>query len=207
MGIIVDLVVILVVVLFIFIGYKQGLIKSAVKILSFFIAIIIALMLYKPVSGFLINNTPLGESIRNGIVNSIPLPEGVSPEDEVDIVNTLPNMIIEEGRGRVIDVAQDIMVQIIETGTLIVLFIIIKFGLRFVTVLTDLITKLPILKQFDKTGGIVYGAFRGVMIVLVIFALISVFAPMISENTINKIEKSWIGSSIYNNNILLKIIT
>ena len=45
MSIVLDLIVILIIALFTFIGYKQGLIKTAIKITSFFIAMIIALIL------------------------------------------------------------------------------------------------------------------------------------------------------------------
>jgi len=53
MWIIFDLIIIAIIGLATFIGYKQGLVKAAIKILSFFIAIIVALVLYKPIS----NNT------------------------------------------------------------------------------------------------------------------------------------------------------
>ena len=58
MAYIIDLVLILIVALFTFIGYKQGLVKSALKILSFFIAIIIELF-NKQESQFLFTNTQI----------------------------------------------------------------------------------------------------------------------------------------------------
>ena len=48
MGIIVDLIIIAVVLLFIFLGYKKGLTGSLIKLLSFIIAIVVAFVLYKP---------------------------------------------------------------------------------------------------------------------------------------------------------------
>jgi uncharacterized membrane protein required for colicin V production len=205
MSIVIDLLIIGVIALFTFIGYKQGLIKSAIKILSFVIALIIALILYKPVSSLIINNTGLDDGIKNKIVESI-LPEGVSADEEVEIQNTLPNMIVESGRGTVNKAAESIAVQIIETGVLLVIFILVRFGLRFVTVLTDLITKLPVLKQFDELGGVLYGVFRGIVLVFVIFAVIYLFSPMMKPETVRNINKSFIGGTIYNNNILLKTL-
>ena len=79
---ILDLIVILVIALFTFIGYKQGLIKVAIKIASFFIAIIIALVLFKPVSTLVINNTTIDDKIENAIIEKI-TPEGMKPEDKV----------------------------------------------------------------------------------------------------------------------------
>ena len=55
MSIIFDIAVIAIIALCTFIGYKQGLVKSAIKILSFFIAIIVAVVLYRPISNLIIN--------------------------------------------------------------------------------------------------------------------------------------------------------
>ena len=54
MGIIVDLIIIAVVLLFIFLGYKKGLTGSLIKLLSFIIAIVVAFVLYKPVANAVI---------------------------------------------------------------------------------------------------------------------------------------------------------
>ena len=56
MWIVFDLLVIGIIALCTFIGYKQGLVKAIIKILSFVIAIVIALILYKPVSNIIIKN-------------------------------------------------------------------------------------------------------------------------------------------------------
>ncbi len=50
MGMVIDLIVIGIIALFTFLGYKQGLVKAAIKILSFLIAIVVAFILYKPIS-------------------------------------------------------------------------------------------------------------------------------------------------------------
>ena len=47
----------MVIALITFIGYKRGLIKVAFKLISFLLAIVLAVVLYKPISNFIINNT------------------------------------------------------------------------------------------------------------------------------------------------------
>ena len=64
MGIIVDLIIIVVVLLFIFLGYKKGLTGSLIKLLSFIIAIVVAFVLYKPVANAVIENTVIDDNIR-----------------------------------------------------------------------------------------------------------------------------------------------
>jgi len=205
MSIVIDLLIVALIALFTYIGYRQGLIKSAIKILAFFIAIIVAFILYKPVSNVIINHTSIGDKMKSSLVKSM-LPEGVDPDEEVEVENTFPNMIIAEGKNTVNNLAETITVKIVETGVLLLIFIVVKFGLKFVTVLTDLITKLPILKQFDKTGGTIYGVFRGVVLVFVIFALLLLFSPIMSKKSVDTINKSFIGGAIYNNNIFVKLM-
>ena len=72
--------------------------------------------------------------------------------------------------------------------------------------MADLVAKLPLLNSFNHLGGIIFGCIQGCLIVLVVFALISLFTPMIDENLINNINDSNIGSKIYEHNILLDFI-
>ena len=50
MNFLLDLIVLAIIALSTFIGYKKGLIKVAVKLCAFLIAIIVTLIFYKPVS-------------------------------------------------------------------------------------------------------------------------------------------------------------
>ena len=64
-----DIVVIAIMALCVFLGYYRGLIHVAVRFLGFFVALIVALVLYVPVSNFIIDNTGAVASIQ-GVVQS-----------------------------------------------------------------------------------------------------------------------------------------
>ena len=117
MWIIFDIVVIAIIALCTFIGYKQGLVKSAIKILSFFIAIIVALVLYKPVSGVIINNTPIDENIKNVMIEKI-TPEGVESDQEIDTENGLILKIKGEATNTIEGIADTFTVKLIKTVVL-----------------------------------------------------------------------------------------
>ena len=153
MSIIFDLAIVGIIALSTFIGYKQGLVKSAIKILAFFIAIIVSLILYKPISNVIINNTGIDDSIKNTIVEKIK-PEGSEENQEVKIENSLTNKIIGEADKTIEGIANTFSIKLVETGVLLLLYIIIRIAIKFITVLADLIAKLPILKQINKTGRI-----------------------------------------------------
>lgn len=197
---ILDLIVILVIALFTFIGYKQGLVKTAIKILAFFIALVVSLMLYKTIGNVIMKNTQVDEQIQNTIVSK------VLPEDYEEKLEVLPDALVESGETTVNELAKNVTEKIIYGVVFIVLFVVLKIALKFVTLLTDLITKLPVIKQFDKTGGIVYGVAKGFIIVTVIFAVISLISPMLDAKYINAINNSYLSAMLYNHNLLIGLI-
>lgn len=205
MSIIFDIVVIAIIALCTFIGYKQGLVKSAIKILSFFIAIIVAFSLYKPVSKLIINNTSIDDNIKNVMIEKIK-PEGMEKEQEVDVGDNVALKIMGEATNTIEEIAETFTIKLIETATLLLIFVIVKIALRFVTSITDLITKLPLLKQVNKLGGTVYGVIKGTVLVYTILAVVYLITPLLRSNVTESINKSIITKSLYNNNIILNVI-
>ena len=96
---------------------------------------------------------------------------------------------------------------IINAGVWFALFLIARIILIFVKGLTKIITSLPIIKQFDKLGGIIYGLVEAFVVVYALLAVLSFISPVVSGTGIlDAIQKSFIGSVMYNNNLLLKLI-
>ena len=75
MNYLIDLILIAIIALFTFIGYKKGLIKVAFGLVSFILAIVISVVLYKPVSNFIINYTPLDDTIESAIEERLDSPD------------------------------------------------------------------------------------------------------------------------------------
>ncbi len=205
MSLIIDLIIVAIILLFTFLGYKRGLIKVAIKLCTFIIAIIVAFVLYKPISNVVIENTGIDESIETAITDRI-LPEGASVDEEVELSNDLPSVILKNGENTVQSIATSFSNTIIEAVCFFIIFIAVKIILKFITALADLIAKLPILKQFNALGGTIYGVLEGLFLVFVGFAIISLIAPLIDVSILEAINSSTLGSIFYNNNILLNFI-
>ena len=205
MSFVIDLIIIAIILLFTFLGYKRGLIKLAISLCTFAIAIIVAFVFYKPIANVVIENTNIDESIESAITDRI-LPEGVTSNEEVEFSNDLPNVILQNSANTVESIANSFSTTLIETASLLIIFIVVKIILRFITALADLIAKLPILKQFNKLGGTLYGIIEGFFIVFVCFAVISLIAPLLDPSMLEAINSSTLGSMFYNNDILLKFI-
>lgn len=221
MGFVIDGIIILIFALFVFLGYKRGLIGVAFKILSFLAALVIAFVLYKPVAGFIIDNTTFDEQIENAIIDSAKkeenLQEGESTVNQeesttskviTDYINEQVENISQQAKEDIANsVARDIAVNVINGISLISLFIVAKIVLLFAKALSDLIAKLPLIKQFNKIGGTLYGILEGLLIIYLVLSIISFIAPMIETSGIPQaINQSIVGSYLYNNNLLLKII-
>lgn len=196
---IIDLIVLGIILLSIFVGYKQGLIKSVVKLVAFAVAIIVAITLYKPISKVIINKTEIDDKINNAII------EKVNPNDEEQTVE-VKNIFQKTATTTVSEFAKVISVKIIEICVFIVLYIIAKFILRFITIIADLIARIPILKQFNKLGGIIYGFLKGILIVYVLLGIIYIVSPLIDEKITNNINNTKLTKILYNNNLITNII-
>ena len=125
MGVIVDLIIIAIVALSTYLAYKKGLVALAIKLCAVVISIVITLLLYKPVSNLIINTTSIDETIQNAILEKAT--DVIRQDEESD----LSNEVIDFAKDGVLDVkARELSIQIVNTGVIIILFLIImKFVL------------------------------------------------------------------------------
>lgn len=220
MGIIFDIIIIAIMALSIYLGYRKGLVKIAVKLCAFLIAIIVSLLFYKPVSNIIIENTELDEKIENTIIEN-----GTKELEEKDIEeqeqnnkendeNLLENMqgyvdetITETQNELVKKAAKEISGRLINIIVMVGLFIITRLILILLVLISDLITNLPIIKQFNKLGGVLYGIIRGLLLIYTTLAIIFLIVSISANNNIlSTIDSSILTQFMYENNILLNII-
>ena len=196
MGIAVDLIIILLIILSTFLAYRKGLINLAIQLLAVIIAIVVTLIIYKPVSNLIINVTGIDETIQNAILekaNDIISEDG---EESNVIVETVQNDMLPE-------TVRNISINIIQGAVILILYIIIRVILRFVTAIANLVAKLPIINQFNKLGGIIYGILRGVLIVYIALLIINLSGEIAPENSVyTSVQQSLLGKTMNENNIL-----
>lgn len=210
MGIIVDLIIIAVVLLFIFLGYKKGLTGSLIKLLSFIIAIVVAFVLYKPVANAVIENTVIDDNIRTtlsatlGVENKTENTEENVPSTIMDNINKEIENATDEVKANVID---HTTITIVNIGSGIVIFLAVRVILVLISLFAKILTDLPVIKQVDKLGGLAYGAIEGIFIVYAVLAVISLTSVIWANNAVvTAIAKSSLGEMLYNNNIILNLL-
>lgn len=198
MGIIIDIVIILFIVASIFLGYKKGLISLAIHLLAFIIAVVVTFVLYRPIGNIIINTSTIDEKLQETIQVNV---ENFILEDES---NQITNELVESAKkGMLPDASRTLAINIIYGITMIILFLITRICLVFINSLADTISKLPIINQFNKLGGILYGLLRGVIITYVILMLINLVITINPTGSLNEImQESYLAKAMSTYNIL-----
>lgn len=189
MGLIIDGIIVIFILLSAFLGYRKGLITLGIQLVAFIVALIIGLILYRPIAGIVINSTQIDENLQSTIQANI-------DDMEENNDNSIVNGIVEQG-------SREIAINIIYGVTLLILFIIARIVLIFISALANIVAKLPILKQFNKIGGVIYGVLRGMIITYAILMIVSLVITLNPKSSIaDALESSYLAKSMSTYNIL-----
>ena len=212
---IVDIIILVIIILSIILGRHKGLTVCLVNFFSLIIALVVALMVYKPIANNLYENTPIGENVKEVIKQNIPMSEGefgisddsILPEGMKNYINEQAQNANEAKDEAIESVSTELSKEIINILSFVIVFIVVRAILLVVKILSKIITKLPVLKQIDHLGGAIVGAVEGVIFVYFAFAIISTISPVF-ENTqvLEQINNSYVGKMMYNNNIIMNKI-
>lgn len=215
MGILIDISIIIIMLICVFVGYRKGLIKVAIRFLAFIVAIILTMILYRPIANSVIENTEIDENINEIIYSKIKDIDfnNISEEEknQNEIIKVAENYI-EEGLQKGTEntakyVSESLSRTIVEAMIFIALLIAIRIALIVLNLLADIIGGLPIIKQFNKSGGIIYGIVEGFIIVNCIFAILYIINPIYKDGEIKEnIDQSNIGKIVYENNFIINTI-
>ena len=187
-------------------GYKKGLVKTIYALVAFIVAAVITTLFYKQVAEYMMSLPFVQEMI-------VKLNQNIA---ETIISNTNINMFMPVWMGETvmgavqtagITAAGKLVEIIIMIATVLVTFFLSKLLLGLVAGVLDAVMKLPILDTVNKTGGLLAGLIKGVLIALVCFGVISMFVTAEKYQYIhNLVNETYIAKYFYNNNILMRMI-
>ena len=198
MGIIIDGVIVLIILLSVFLGYKKGLVSLGIHLVAFIIALVVAFVLYRPIGSLIINTTEIDESLQ-GVIET-KLEEIVDVEDENITVNSLIGNIESS---TITETSRGLAMNIIYGATIIILFIILRIALVFISAIANWVAELPILKQVNKVGGIIYGLLRGVLLTYVILLIVSLVITFNPTGKLNEtMNETYLAKTMMEYNIL-----
>lgn len=207
MGIVIDIILVLIVALSAFLGYKKGLVELGAKLFAGIIAIVITLIIYKPVGNIVIKNTSIDEKIENTILEKTTnvIDENSKISDNKYIQDASDNAVSQVKEEVLPEQARNIAVNVVYVATALILFIVSKIVLSIVISLANAVASLPILKQFNEIGGLLYGLVRGAIISLVLILVIGTIAKLNPNGSLSKnVEGTYLLKEVYDNVVKIK---
>lgn len=217
-----DIVVVAIIALAGFLGYKKGFIKTGFGFVSFFAAVVITFMFYKPVMGIIKEHTGFEQWMTEYLYNvDLTGKDGNSNDDSEeeslktgqDYIDNLPTEVVELiGLDEIKENAKNIVIQkIVEFAekllAIVIVYIVARIALLVVVLVLDLIAKLPILKQFNEILGLITGVILGLVRIYAIFIVITLLGSLpFTNGIVSIINSSLIASFLYNNNLLLRLL-
>ncbi len=207
MGIVIDIILVLIVALSAFLGYKKGLVELGAKLFAGIIAIVITLIIYKPVGNIVIKNTSIDEKIENTILEKTTnvIDENSKISDNKYIQDASDNAVSQVKEEVLPEQARNIAVNVVYGATALILFIVSKIVLSIVISLANAVASLPILKQFNEIGGFLYGLVRGAIISFVLILVIGTVAKLNPNGSLSKnVESTCLLKEVYDNVVKIK---
>ncbi len=112
--------------------------------------------------------------------------------------------LIESAKnGMLPETAKNLADNIVYGGVMAILFIGSRIALRFVSAIANLVAKLPVINQFNKIGGALYGLLRGCLLIYAILMIISILGTVNPKNSLHQsINETSLGKTMYENNVL-----
>lgn len=212
---VIDLIIVAILVISILIGIKIGLIKSLINLAAIFLSIIIAMTLCKPVASLLMKNTQMDEAIQSTIVKTILGEDKTKEKQEDKSKNDIQKYIEQAGetidnakREMVTQTAQELTKQIMIGISFIGLYLLSSVIIFVIKQISNLLTSLPVIKQFDKIGGGIIGAINAIIIIYIVLGIVKVVGVTVKNPTlIKEVNNSIITKIIFDKNQVESIIT
>lgn len=196
---ILDIVLVAIIVVCAYFGFKRGFVRSLCNMCSLFISIIVAFLSYSKITEF-ITNSPVGKFVSEKISESM----GASAVD----LSAVPEILrkpFEAGIESAADsMAQNLATVIIGVISVIITVVVVKFLIKFLFKVLNVFAKLPVLKQCNRLLGGVFGVVSGMFWVCITVLALTYISLIPSTEFLHEImSTSYVVSMVAENNFLL----
>ena len=221
------IVILLILILFIWMGYRRGFIREIVSFFFVFLSLSLAWAINPYINDFLISETPVYSTIQETCTDFVQKQssdlenEMESSSQFIDGLN-LPEILrknIEKNNNTenyaelsvntLTEYVSGYLARTIVNGLSYVLaYILATIGIRIVVYILNLIAGLPILKTANKlTGGLV-GFVKGLVFIWILFLILTVLCSTeIGKTSLELIEKDSLLGVIYQYDPLIQNVT
>jgi len=187
-----DILIVLILLFFVWLGHRRGLLLTAVSFVSSLISIVIAFLLVRPISGWLYKlglfsgsmksfSDQIHESAGSYPASIAPVLEKFGmPESWTRRILQAPS---SSGETAVETAVNSVWLLVLSALALIVVYLVVKIVLGlFARLLTPTLNGIPIIGWFNRFGGLVLGFVWGIFtlwIVMMVLTSFSILSPPI----------------------------
>lgn len=205
-----DIIIVALIVIGAFIGYRKGLVGILVSLIGTIAAIILAFLLQTPVANSLYNGgigqmveTTVQETITNALEENLQKNEGNAD------TQSFYSKIIENvtGSEQVENVSKELTMSVLKGISFFVIFFVVILITYILQMILNIVVKLPLVGVANNVGGILAGALKVIVKVYVILAIVYCLSGVIKIDFVdNLINSSTITKLMYNNNVIVSVI-
>lgn len=209
-------------------GFRKGLLKSILFCGTGILALIVTSQCYQFIGKGLNEYTGLGEQLQISIEKSLDMPdeqeqnikraEQTKKIEQLNLPQGLKDALIENNNMdiyKALDVsnfyeyiASYLSKLVLNALSYFLTFIIVSILIGLILRVLDFITEIPILKEINKIGGLFLGAIEALIGIWIFFLVVTMCSSTpFGETMYGYINDSVILSFLYNNNIILNLIT
>lgn len=211
-------------------GMKKGLVKMLLSFASFFV-IILLVNLLNPLATELLSGSPVYDSVysrvddyvadnikdatasgidtgvksQENIINSLALPNSVKDQlIENNNKTTYAELEVDSFTSYITSALTDMIINAI---AFILLFIVITILVKVLVRVLNLVTKLPVIHEFNAAGGALVGLVESLIIIWVACIVLTMFTTTSLGQDISKgIAENEVLSFIYDHNVIKDLL-
>lgn len=222
---IIDLIGIIIILIYAYLAFKKGFVKTFFEFISTFVAIALAFALCNTGVEVIKQNTGIDEWVENTLTDSLKIEQkdeisGDFVEENKEDSNVLANVFEnlpeniksmvgfeeykENTKKTIVTSATEIILKILAW---IIIYIIVRLLLALICLICNGIMNIAFLKKINNLAGLILGVILGLLRIYIILAVISFLVTIVPLEVVTEyIKNSMIISLMYENNILISLI-
>lgn len=186
-----DIAVLVIIGVFVLMGWKSGLVKMAVRLASFGLAFVSAWMFHPFLSDYL-RTTSLYETIFNSVERGI-TPGGESVGNLQEMTSSVGSTVADYGT-----------TLILNGISFLVILIVAKILIFLLGKMLNFVASLPVLGFINRLGGMLVGVVEGLLVVWIVLAVVAIIPSLRDNKKMGyAVEQSILARSMYHNNFVL----
>lgn len=204
---IIDIIILFIIGLSLYSGYKKGLVGILVSLVGFALAIILALSFQDVLTNSIINNTRIDDTLSSTVNEAVTksFKENASQNSN----EFYKQLLIKFGESQDIqEITDNITIFIIKGISFVIIFVVVLIIVYILQMFLNLVFDLPILSSVNKFGGVAASGIMSVFKIWIVMAIINFLEPLnMLKGVLDIIYTTNFTKFLYENNLIISVLT